>query len=256
MGHETVRVEQLEAGAIWRVWLATPRANLVDMDKTERLTRLFAEAAGEPRVKAIVIEGEGTSFSYGASVQEHLPGQYEKMIPTFHRLFHGMLEAAIPTVAAVRGQCLGGGLELAAFCNRVIATPDAKLGQPEILLGVFAPVASVFLTERIGRGPAEELCLSGRSVGAVEAHAMGLVDAIADEPGEAALAWVREFLLPRSASSLRLAVRALRAGMAGRFARDLDAVERLYLDELMETADAREGLAAFLDKREPVWSDR
>jgi cyclohexa-1,5-dienecarbonyl-CoA hydratase len=252
----TILVDSLDAGAIWRVRLATPKANLVDMDKSTRLTELYERAARSPELHAIVIEGEGPHFSYGASVQEHLPGQFEAMIPAFHRLFHAMLDAAVPTIAAVRGQCLGGGLELAAFCHRVIASPDAKLGQPEIALGVFAPVASVFLSERVGRGRAEELCLTGRTVGAAEALRMGLVDAISDDPGEEALAWTREYLLPRSASSLRLAVRALRAGMARRFRDDLEAVERIYLDELMDTADAREGLVAFLEKRDPAWSDR
>jgi cyclohexa-1,5-dienecarbonyl-CoA hydratase len=177
------------------------------------------------------------------------------MIRNFHRLFHLMLDASVVTLAAIRGQCLGGGLELASFCNRVFAAPDAKLGQPEIVLGVFAPVASTMLTERMGRGAAEDLCLSGRSLTAAEALAAGLVDQIDDDPGQAALAYAREHLLAKSGSSLRLAVRALRAGFARRFREDLAEVERLYLEELMSTTDANEGLAAFLEKRRPSWSD-
>ena len=150
---------------------------------------------------------------------------------------------------------LGGGLELASFCNRLFAAPDARLGQPEIRLGVFAPVASVSLVERVGRGPAEDLCLSGRSLTAAEALAIGLVDEVVDAPGEAALDWAREHLLPKSASSLRLAVRAARTGYAARFRHELAEVERLYLEELMSTTDAGEGLRAFLEKRKPSWSD-
>jgi cyclohexa-1,5-dienecarbonyl-CoA hydratase len=177
------------------------------------------------------------------------------MIPGFHRLFDRMLDARIVTLAAVRGQCLGGGLELASFCHRVLAAPDAKLGQPEIVLGVFAPVASVFLAERLGRARAEDLCLTGRTVTAEEALRIGLVDEIADDPGAAALAWARRHLLPRSASSLRQAAWALRAGLAGRFRADLDRVEAQYLGELMATRDAQEGLVAFLEKRSPRWHD-
>ena len=251
----TVRLEQLDDGAVWRVVLNTPKANILDMEKTEQLCSIFDRARHEKQLKAIVIEGQGPHFSFGASVEEHLPDKVEAMLRGFHRLFHVMLEASVPTLAVVRGQCLGGGLELVSFCNRIFASPDAKLGQPEMMLGVFAPVASVVLSERIGRGHAEDLCLSGRSLTAEQALATGLVDEIADDPGEAALAYVREHLLPKSASSLRMAVRAVRSGFAQRFKAELAAVERLYLDELMATADANEGLAAFIEKRKPSWSD-
>lgn len=251
----SVRLEPLDGGALWRVTLATPKANIVDMEKTEQLSAIFARARDERGLKAVVIDAEGPHFSFGASVEEHLPGKFEPMIRGFHRLFHRMLDAGVPTLAAVRGQCLGGGLELASFCNRVFAAPDAKLGQPEIVLGVFAPVASIALVERVGRGRAEELCLSGRSLGAQEALGVGLVDEIADDPAAAALAWARAELLPKSASSLRFAVRALRSGFAARFKRELAEVEQVYLTELMSSADALEGLHAFLEKRKPRWSD-
>lgn len=251
----TVRLEELDDGRIWRVALATPKANILDMEKVEQLTAIARRAAEERRLKAILIEGEGPHFSFGASVKEHLPGQVEAMLPGFHRLFACLLDAAVPTLAAVRGQCLGGGLELVAFCNRVFAARDAKLGQPEIVLGVFAPVASVLLADRIGRSRAEDLCLSGRSLGADEALRIGLVDEVADDPGEAALAYARQYLLPRSASSLRHALRAVRGAFAERFRAELAEVERAYLEGLMSSADAHEGLAAFLEKREPAWKD-
>jgi cyclohexa-1,5-dienecarbonyl-CoA hydratase len=250
-----LRVEPLENGALWRVTLATPKANILDTEKIDRLLRVFAMARETPSLKAIVIEGEGPHFSFGASVEEHLPGSYEKMIPSFHAMFDRMLEASVVTLAVVRGQCLGGGLELVALCNRIFAAPDAKLGQPEIVLGVFPPVASVALAERVGRGAAEDLCLSGRIVPADEARRIGLVDEIAEDPAEAALAYARAWLLPRSASSLRLALRAARAGFARRFREELRVVEDLYLQELMATADAKEGLAAFIERRDPVWRD-
>jgi cyclohexa-1,5-dienecarbonyl-CoA hydratase len=166
-----------------------------------------------------------------------------------------MLESALPTVAVVRGQCLGGGLELASFCTRVFAAPDAKLGQPEIKLGVVAPMASFWLPERIGRGAAEELLLTGRSVSAGEARALRLVDELADDPAAAALSWARTHLLPLSASSLRAAQRFARAALARRFEQELAWAERAYRDQLMTTADAHEGLRAFLEKRTPRWSD-
>ena len=249
-------LDRLDDGAIWRMALGGSKGNVLDAALMDALAAAFRDAADQPHLKAVVIEGRGAHFSFGASVQEHLPGSVDEMLGRFHAMLLAMLDAAVPVLAAVRGQCLGGGLELVALCHRVFAARDAKLGQPEIALGVFAPVASIVLVDRIGRGGADDLCLSGRSVGAEEAHAMRLVDEIVDgDPTEAALAWARTHLLPRSASSLRFAVRAVRAGLRTRLAQELPAMERLYLDDLMSTVDAAEGLGAFMDRRPPAWRD-
>ncbi len=254
-GNDTVRLERLDDDEVWRVWLATPKANILDMDKVERLGKIFAQAAEQRDLKVILIEGEGPHFSFGASVEEHLPGKFESMIPGFHRLFELLFDSEVATLAVVRGQCLGGALELASLCNRVFAAPDAMMGQPEIALGVFAPVASVALADRIGRSRAEDLCLSGRSIGAEEALRIGLVDLVTDDPGAAALAYAREHLAQHSASSLRLAQRALRGAYRQRFRQELKTVERLYVETLMATADANEGLRAFMEKRAPRWKN-
>ena len=166
-----------------------------------------------------------------------------------------MADASVVLLAAVRGKCLGGGLELASFCTRVFASKDAELGQPEIGLGVFAPVASLILPERIGQSRAEHLCLSGRILSAEEAFAVGLVDVLAEDPGAAALDYARLQLLHHSAASLRCAVRAVRHTFYQRFFGALEEVERLYLEDLMSTADAVEGLRSFVEKREPEWKD-
>ncbi len=250
-----VRVDRMEDGALWDVVLNTPKANILDMEKIALLREAFVDARSDPRVKAIVLRGEGHHFSFGASVPEHLPGACETMIPAFHGLVRAMAGASVVTIAAVHGQCLGGGLELATICHRVFASPGATLGQPEIVLGVFAPVASIILADRIGRGRAEDLCLSGRVVAAEEAARIGLVDEIAGDPVASAFAYARRHILPHSGSSLRLAARALRIDLTRRLDEELGAIERLYLETLMATRDAREGLNAFLEKRPPRWSD-
>ncbi|MFQ5790932.1 MAG: cyclohexa-1,5-dienecarbonyl-CoA hydratase [Acidobacteriota bacterium] len=251
-----VEVEPIEEGAYWRVVLGGSKGNIIDTTMIGALTGVFREAKKARDLKAVCLEGRGRHFSFGASVPEHQPGKVEKMLPSFHGLFPVMLESSVAVLAAVRGQCLGGALELASFCHRVFASPDAKLGQPEIVLGVFAPVASMFLAERVGRGKAEDVCLSGRVLDAEEALRIGLVDAVAEDPSEAALAYAREFLLPRSASSLRFAVKAARHGLRARLDTELKALERLYLDELMSTGDAVEGIRAFLEKRRPQWRNQ
>lgn len=250
---DPVRRERHEGGALWRVRLARPKANVLDGPMIDALQGVFAQALEARELKAICLEGEGPNFSFGASVQEHLPEQVAGMLKRFHRLFGAIADAAVPVLCAVRGKCLGGGLELAAYCHRLVAAPDAVLGQPEIRLGVFAPVASVLLTHRVGAGVAADLCLSGRMLAAEEALGAGLVDQVAEDPELAVLDYAREHLLPHSASSLRFAVRALRRGFQPAFRTALADVERLYLEELMTTADAEEGVKAFLEKREPRW---
>jgi cyclohexa-1,5-dienecarbonyl-CoA hydratase len=256
MSDGPLRLDVIEEGAVWRLTLGGLRGNVLDGALMRALTDAFRRARAERQIKAITIEGQGAHFSFGASVQEHLPGQAAGMLATFDETLTALLDAEVPVVAVVRGQCLGGALELVSLCHRVVAAPDAKLGQPEIVLGVFAPVASVVLPMRVGQGAADDLCLSGRSIDAREAHRIGLVDEIADAPWDAALGYIRQHLLPRSGSSLRLAVRAVRRALRARIAADLPAIERLYLDELMSTADAQEGLQAFLDKRTPSWGNR
>jgi cyclohexa-1,5-dienecarbonyl-CoA hydratase len=252
----SVGVKRLEAGAYWDVEISGSRGNVLDRAAIAALTQTFEEAADARDLKAICIRGRGGDFSYGASVTEHLPGEVGGMLPRFHRLFRAMDASSVFMLAAVRGQCLGGGLELASFCHRVFASPDAKLGQPEIALGVFAPVASLILPERVGRANAEELCLSGRIVEASEAREMGLVDVVAEKPEEAALDYARKHLLSRSASSLRHAVRAVRLPLSRRLQGELAQLEGIYLEDLMATEDAAEGIEAFLEKRPPVWRNR
>ena len=204
----------------------------------------------------MILEGDGAHFSFGASVPEHLPEHVAGMLRRFHALLLDLVDASVVVLAAVRGRCLGGGLELVMCAHRVFAQPGASLGQPEIVLGVIAPFASAFLPERVARPVAEDLLLTGRAMAADEALRVGLVDELADDPTAAALAWARAHLLPKSASTLRFAVRAARRALGARLRADVDALERMYLDELMATADAREGLDAFLGKRPPVWRAR
>lgn len=256
MGTSPLTVERLDDGAIWRAAIGGSKGNVLDAAVMDALADLFRNAAASPHLKAICLEGQGAHFSFGASVPEHLPPLAAAMLARFHGALIAMLDSAVPVLAAVRGQCLGGGLELVSLCHRVFAARDARLGQPEIVLGVFAPIASLVLAERVGRGAADDLCLSGHSATAEDALAMRLVDELVDgDPAEAAVAWARTHLLPKSASSLRYAVRASRAGLRARLAAELPAIERLYLDGLMSTADAIEGLNAFVERRPAVWRD-
>lgn len=248
-----LRCERRADDQLWLLRLDRPKGNVVDAAMTKALADAFAAARTTPALKAIVLTASGPNFSFGASVQEHLPEHVAGMLRDFHALFRTIAAAEVPVLAAVRGNCLGGGLELVSFCQRVFAAADSRLGQPEITLGVFAPVASLLLPHRIGRAAAEDLCLTGRTVGGEDALRLGLVDELAEDPEAAAVAWAEAHLLPLSASSLRHAVRAVRGPFVETFFTQLAELEQDYLRDLMATADANEGIAAFLQKRPPQW---
>jgi len=256
MGATPLHVELEKDGALLRLRLSRPKANIVDAAMIGALRAALGEHLTDARLRAVLLEAEGPHFSFGASVEEHLPGSAAAMLRELHALILQLVGSPVPVLVAVRGQCLGGGLELAAAGHLIFAAPGAMFGQPEIRLAVFAPAASCLLPEKIGPSRAEDLLFSGRSIGAEEAHRIGLVNAVADDPSQAALAYFEEHLAPRSASSLRLAVRAARYDLVYRIRRKLAEVERLYLEELMATRDAVEGLTAFIGKRPATWEDR
>jgi cyclohexa-1,5-dienecarbonyl-CoA hydratase len=240
-------------GALLRLTLARPKANIVDASMIAALSGALARHEADRAIRGVLLDAEGPHFSFGASVDEHLPASCGTMLATLHALVMAMIEFPAPILVAVRGQCLGGGLEVAMAGSMIFAAPDAQLGQPEMKLGVFAPAASVLLPYRVNAAVAEDLLLSGRSVGAAEAREIGLVHTIADDPAAAALAWFDAHLAGKSAASVRYALRAARLARIEAIRAGLAAVEKLYLQGLMNTRDANEGLTAFLARRPPVW---
>ena len=241
-------------GAMLRLTLNDPPGHVLDSTMTASLRKAVCAAREMPSLRLIVFTGAGKHFSFGASVEEHRPEKVGAMLDAFHGLFRDLQDTDVPTLALVNGQCLGGGLELAAFCDWVFALESAKLGQPEIKLAVFAPVASIVLPWRCG-ARANDLLLSGRTVDARTALAIGLATRVLpDTEAEAHLdAFVRDELLPLSASSLRRARKAARWHLHRQMKHGLPELESLYLQDLMKTPDATEGIVAFLEKRAPDW---
>lgn len=243
-------------GALLRLRLNRPKANLCDAAMIAALHAALDGHRDRQGLRGVLLDAEGPHFSFGASVEEHLADRCAAMLASLHALILALAGFPVPVLVAVRGQCLGGGLEIALAGGPIWARPDTAFGQPEIQLGVFAPAASCLLPWRIGAVAAEDLLWSGRSVGGDEALAMGLVQALADDPEATALAYFDEHLAPRSAAALACAVQAARAPRLRELQERLHEVERLYLDRLMVTHDANEGLAAFLAKRAPQWEHR
>lgn len=259
MGASTAACVELRASADGRsaaLVLDAGKGNVIGSRLIEELRAAVAQLARQRSLCALRLEHTGEHFSYGASVPEHAPGEVERMLPAFHALARELLALDTPILACVRGLCLGGGLELALCADLVFAAPNASFGQPEIQLGVFAPLGSILLPRFVGAARASELLLSGRRMDAAEALRSGLVHEIAPDPGAVAQAYVQQQLAPRSAEALRHATRAARSGWLPALHARLGALEHAYLNELMATHDAREGIAAFLGKRPARWEDR
>jgi cyclohexa-1,5-dienecarbonyl-CoA hydratase len=253
---QPVKIWSEAEGRLLRLRLNRPKANLVDAAMIAALDAALARNSGDGQLSAVILDAEGPHFSFGASVEEHLPGQCAAMLAGLHGLVLRMIESPVPLLVVVRGQCLGGGLEVALAGHLMFVAPDAALGQPEMKLGVFAPAASCLLPELIGPVRSLDLLVSGRSITGTEAAAMGIAHEAAPDPEHAALAYFEEHLRPKSASSLRYAVKAARLDYVVRVKEKIRAVERLYLDELMTTHDAVAGLEAFIAKGRPQWQHR
>ncbi len=244
--------------AVARIRLNDGKGNILDQVMMAELQELLDTIRENKGLKLILFEGAGKHFSFGASVEEHQKEAAHQMLTSFHRLFYTLIDLGIPAVCKVSGQCLGGGMELALACNFIFADRTAKFGQPEIALGVFPPPASVILPLKIGLAPAEDLLLTGKIITAQEAFELKIVNEVFDDRetldrsvGE----WIEKHILPKSASSLRYAVKAVRNSYNETLKTKLAELQDLYVDELMETADANEGIQSFLEKRSPVWSN-
>ncbi|MBK9574091.1 MAG: cyclohexa-1,5-dienecarbonyl-CoA hydratase [Rhodoferax sp.] len=240
-------------GALLRLRLSRPKANIVDAAMIGALLAAFNAHRGSHGLRGVLLDAEGSHFSFGASVEEHVAERCAGMLAALHTLILAMVEYPVPILTAVRGQCLGGGLEVVLAGGPIFATPDAKLGQPEMMLGVFAPAASCLLPYRVNQPTAEDLLFSGRALTGGEALAAGLVQVVAVDPEAAALAYFDTHLAPKSAAALQCAVAAARGPLIRDLRARLTEVEGLYLNRLMKTRDANEGLAAFLARRAPTW---
>ncbi len=232
-----------------------PPFNVLDIPTMAEVNDALDACALDPSVKLLVITGVGEkAFSAGVEVADHTPDKVDRMIEVFHGIFRRLQRLPMPSVAVVNGAALGGGMELAIGCDMVLAVAGAKFGQPEIKLAVFPPIAALLLPRLVPPVRAMEILLGGENFSAEDAKAMGLVNRVF--PREGFAADVHAFLAPflkLSRVALLSTRRAMREAAGQPFEAALGRVEGIYLNELMRTDDAKEGLAAFLEKRKPVW---
>jgi len=251
---ETIQL-RIEHRAAW-ITLDRPPLNILDIAMMESLNAVLESAL--PKSDFLIFQGAGVkAFCAGADVADHTPKRVEKMLSAFHGVFRRLASADCLTIAAVHGYCLGGGMELAAACDFVLATESAQFGQPEIKLGCYPPVSMVILPRLIGMRAAAHLILTGHQISTAEAQRLGLVTRVVpDYELPAAIDSLLEELRALSPSILHLTRRTLAQLHSEDFLKQLEDAERVYLSELMQTHDAQEGIHAFLEKRKPVWKGR
>ncbi|MGC1290346.1 MAG: enoyl-CoA hydratase/isomerase family protein [Candidatus Acidiferrales bacterium] len=235
------------------VLLDRPPLNVMNIAMMDELYGEIASVAG--RADILILRGaDERAFSAGAEIGDHTPDRVASMLHAFHRVFFELWRGKMVTIAAVHGHCLGGGCELATFCDFVIAAESATFGQPEIKLGCFPPVAVVTFPRLVGMRAALDLILSGRTISSTEAQRIGLVTRVVpDNELDDAVASLVNDLRTLSPSALAMTRRALWGSGGFDFERSLQSVEDFYLRELMKTHDANEGIRAFLEKRDPLW---
>jgi cyclohexa-1,5-dienecarbonyl-CoA hydratase len=254
MGFKHIQTELKEGVAT--LTLNRPPVNVLNIEMMEEVNTYFESLLKEKALKLLVIQAAGKAFSAGVDVGEHLGDLVYKMIEVFHRMFRLMDALKVPSIAVVNGSALGGGCELAVYCDMVMATEKAKFGQPEIQVGVFPPIAALVFPRMMGRKKALELILSGDVISAQEALALGMINKIVPEASlaEEVSRFVEKFK-KLSGTVLKLTKEATLAGLNDDAERGLKVIEKIYLDRLMKTHDAIEGLKAFIDKRKPTWKD-
>jgi len=238
-----------------RIALNNPPLNVIDIPMMEELAAALTEIDSRPEIAVLVVSGSGNGFSAGVDVAAHTPDKVREMLAKFHGVIHALINTRKVSIACVRGNCLGGGAELAAVCDLVYTSESATWGFPEIKLGCYPPVAATVLATIVGQKHASDLILTGRSITGREAADMGLANrAVPEAELESALQQALERLTNLSPVSLALTKKAIYVWDSIHFHKGLARAESIYLDELMKTHDAQEGINAFLEKRSPLWT--
>jgi len=240
-----------------RIQLRNPPLNVIDIPMMEELAQALAEIEAGSDISVIVLSGEGKAFSAGVDVAAHTPDKVEAMLLKFHAVVRALVASKKVTIAAVHGHCLGGGAELAMVCDVAYTAVSAQWGFPEIKLGCYPPVACTALAALVGQKRAAELILTGRTISGTQAAEMGLANrAVPDDELAAAVDHTVQELLSLSTAALAVTKKAVYAWDAMHFDKGLARAEKIYLEELMKTADAQEGIRAFMEKREPKWTGK
>jgi cyclohexa-1,5-dienecarbonyl-CoA hydratase len=242
---------------IARIVLDNPPVNVIDIPMMDELAEALNEIETRPDIAILIVSGSQRAFSAGVDVAAHNPGKVEQMLNKFHGVIRALVGSKKVSIAAVHGICLGGGAELAMVCDLAYTSELATWGFPEIKLGCYPPVAVTALAALVGQKHAADLVLTGRSITGREAASIGLANSVVPEVDlEHVVQDAVHHLSQLSPATLAITKKAIYAWDAIHFDKGLARAEKIYLDDLMRTEDAREGINAFLEKRSPVWKGK
>jgi cyclohexa-1,5-dienecarbonyl-CoA hydratase len=230
---------------------------VIDIPMMEQLSEAIAQLEPRADVAVLILSGSEKAFSAGVDVAAHTPDRVQEMLTKFHAVFQALVTSRKVLVASVRGHCLGGGAELAMMCDMVVTSESATWGFPEISLGCFPPVAATALASVVGQKQAADLILTGRKIDGLEARVMRLANsAVPDQDVEGKVDELLARLASLSPAALATTKKAMYVWDAMHFDKGLARAEKIYLDQLMQTEDAREGIQAFLERRAPIWKGK
>ena len=257
MAYELIKVEEKYNGAVTEITLGPPPANILSAKMMEEISAQLVEDEKNQHKKLIIFTGEGKHFCFGASVEEHKPEFVNGMLPGFHTFIGSIINCKVPTLAKVSGLCLGGGFELVLACTFIFADESAKFAVPEIQLAVFPPVASILLPAKGCDLLGAQMVLTGNQVKAGKLYEQGLVNEVVEKEqlDNTVNTFLEKQILPKSASSIQIAHKGSRMFLSQQYENSIGKLEKLYLEDLMSTKDAVEGINAFLEKRVPKWLD-
>jgi cyclohexa-1,5-dienecarbonyl-CoA hydratase len=240
-----------------KVVLNRPKHNVLNIEMMEELTAVLAELNAEAELTCIVLAGEGPSWCAGVEVSDHKPEMAPDMIRVFDTLLKQIHALTVPSIAAVHGACLGGGMEVAIACDMIVASKAAVFGQPEIKLGFLPPYAAVRLPHLVGPSKAIEICTTGRRYSAKAFYRMGLVAELLDtESFDDGLAKLVKEIQYCSPLIVRLNKKAVNQHLGLGLDAAMESVGELFLNQLMKTEDTLEGIRSFEEKRRPVWKNK
>ena len=259
-GKKLVTSSLIEDGTLLDILFDNPKGNVLTMAVMDEIAQLLDAHESDQHLRLVMLRGAGKHFSFGVSVAEHVADLAPKMLASFHALLRKIAAYPVPVGAVVQGHCLGGAFEVVLCCHFVFATPNAAFACPEVKLAVFPPILAAIGAHRLGGALAERLLLTGDTIDAQGAAAAGLVTGFVGEDGDPkqdVVAWYKKNLRPLSAKALRFSTRAFRqaSGLLDQLGAPLEAIERFYLDEVLSSADANEGIASFMERRAPTWKD-
>jgi cyclohexa-1,5-dienecarbonyl-CoA hydratase len=247
----------IKENGIARIVLNRPKHNVLNIHMMQELTALLAELNDDANLKCVVISAQGASWCAGVEVSDHKPELAADMIRVFDALLKQIHALVIPSIAAVHGACLGGGMEVAIACDIIVASKAAIFGQPEIKLGFLPPYAAVRLPHLVGPARAIEICTTGRRYSAEVFHQMGLVAELTDaESFDEALAKLVKEIQHCSPLIVRLNKKAVTQHLGMDMDEAMGSVNDLFLNQLMKTEDTLEGIKSFEEKRRPVWKNQ